>query len=187
MHSRVALRMGALLAASASVAAYADGIDYNLGADLRIRHELMDNVPGCPGGGLVNPNARSDFAQHMRFRPRVWGEVSGTTESAATWRIYTRLADEFRWCPEPHKHAQTFPGELIIDNLFVEGTGLFDGLLDLRVGRQDLYNYCGLDHIFYDGTPGDGSRTLYTDMAAFKFHVSEVSTVSADGIWERIK
>ena len=38
------LKMGVLLAASASFAAYADGIDYNLGADLRIRQELMDRT-----------------------------------------------------------------------------------------------------------------------------------------------
>ena len=184
MQKNCSLKTCVLMAVAIPAAAvHADGIDYDLGADLRIRQELINNVPGCPGGGLVNPSPRADFANHMRFRPRVWGEVSGVTESEATWRLYTRLADEFRWCPEPHKHAQTFPGELILDNLFVEGKGLFDGLLDLRVGRQDLYGYCGLDHIFFDGTPGDGSRTVYSDMAAFKFHVDEVSTVDLFGLY----
>ena len=169
---------GVLCAAAlaAAPAAMAD-VDFNAGADLRIRQELMKNVPGLPGGGGVSTSPRGGFVNHMRFRPRVWGEIKGVTEDAGAWRLYARIADEFRWCPEPHNHSQTFPCEVIIDNLFLEGVGLFDGLLDMRIGRQDLYNYCGLDHIFYDGTPGDGSRTIYSDMAAFKFHVDEVSTV----------
>lgn len=169
----------ALCAAAAAffVCEAAAEIGFNAGADLRIRQELMSNVPGLPGGGMSSTSARGGFANQMRFRPRVWGEVSGLTQSEVKWRLYTRLVDEFRWCPEPYKNAQSFPGEVIFDNLFVEGEGLFDGFLDLRIGRQDLYNYCGLNHIFYDGTPGDGSRTIYSDMAAFKLHVTERSTL----------
>jgi len=156
---------------------------FDAGADLRIRHEIMQNVPGLPGGGVLLNAPRIDFKQHMRFRPRVWGEVRGTASDGSQWRLYTRLTDEFRWCPEPYSNKQTFPGEVVVDNLFLEGKGLFDDLLDLRVGRQDLYNYCGLDHIFVDGTPGDGSRTIYSDMAAFKFHVTEVSTIDLFGLY----
>ena len=157
-------------------AAFAE-TDYDFGADLRIREELMQNVPGLPGGGLLNSSPRGGFSNHIRFRPRVWGEFRGTTENGTVWRLFTRLTDEFRWCPEPYKNAQTFPGEVILDNLFIEGKGLFDDFLDLKIGRQDLYGYCGLDHVFVDGTPGDGSRTTYTDMAAFKLHFTEESTL----------
>ncbi len=151
--------------------------DFDAGADLRIRQEIMKNVPGLPGGGVLFPGVCGDFTQHLRVRPRVWGEVKGKTENGSVWRLYTRVADEFRWCPEPYRNTHTFPDEVILDNLFVEGKGLFDGFLDVCLGRQDLYNYCGLDHIFVDGTPGDGSRTAYTDMAAFKLHFTEISTL----------
>ena len=114
------------------------GIDFDAGADLRIRQELMQNVPGLPNGGLLMRAPRGPFVNHMRFRPRVWGEVKGTTEHWGSWRIYTRLTDEFRWCPEPYKNTHTFPDELILDNLFIEGKGIFDGFLDLKVGRQDI-------------------------------------------------
>ena len=70
-----------------------------------------------------------------------------------------------------------------MDNLFVEGLGLFDGELDVRVGRQDLLGYSGLDHVFVDGTPGDGSRTTYADMAAFKWHVDEESTLDVFALY----
>ena len=172
-----ALRGSAFAAALLCTPAALADLDFNAGADLRIRQELIKNVPGLPGGGVLNGNVRGPFTNHMRFRPRVWGEISGVSEDAGEWRLYMRLADEFRWCPEPYKNAQTFPGEVIIDNLFLEGTGVFDGFLDMRLGRQDLYNYCGLDHLFVDGTPGDGSRTVYADMAAFKLHFTEESTL----------
>ena len=171
------VRGAACVAAIVAASSASAELEFNAGADLRIRQELMKNVPGLPGGGLVSQSPRSGFIDHMRFRPRVWGEISALSEDIGEWRIYTRLADEFRWCPEPYKNAQTFPGEVIIDNLFLEGRGVFDGFLDMRIGRQDLYNYCGLDHLFVDGTPGDGSRTVYTDMAAFKLHFTEVSTL----------
>ena len=51
---------------------------------------------------------------------------------------------------------------------------MFDGFLDLKVGRQNLRGLCGLDRIFVDGTPGDGSRTLYTDMASVRSHRQQI-------------
>ena len=150
-------------------------VSFDAGADLRIREELMKNVPGLPGGGLMLKAPRSGFANHVRFRPRVWGEVKGETEDWGKWRLYTRLTDEFRWCPEPKKHVHSFPDELIIDNLFVEGKGLFDGFLDMKIGRQDIYSLYGLDHVFIDGTPGDGSRTIYGDLAGFTLNFTEQS------------
>ena len=162
----------------------ASALAFDAGADLRIRQELIDNVPGLPNGGVLMPQARGKFTDHIRFRPRVWGEVKGTTENWGAWRIYTRLTDEFRWCPEPYKNNYTFPDELILDNLFLEGTGLFDGFLDFTAGRQDIYGLYGLDHIFVDGTPGDGSRTVYADVARTCLHVTEVSKLDLFMIYD---
>ena len=159
-------------------------LDFNAGADLRIRQELMQNVPGLPNGGVLMPQARGKFTNHMRFRPRVWGEVKGTTENWGEWRVYARFTDEFRWCPEPYKNNYTFPDEVILDNLFLEGTGVFDGFLDLKVGRQDIYNLYGLDHVFVDGTPGDGSRTVYADVVRVCLHITEVSKLDLFTIYD---
>ena len=148
------------------------GLDFDAGADLRIRQEMMDNIPGLPGGGLLNPSARGKYKNHIRFRPRVWGEVRGEMANGSKWRVYTRLTDEFRWYVKPTSpRPYAFPDELILDNLFLEAKDLFDGSVDFTVGRQDVYSLYGLDHIFVDGTPGDGSRTVYADMArvGFKF------------------
>ena len=163
--------------------AFGAEVGFDAGADLRVRQELLQNVPGCPGGGLVRtPCGR--FTDHLRVRPRVWGEFRLDAGEIGRFRLYTRIADEFRWNIEPYKNATAWPGELILDNLFLEGRGLFDGLVDFRIGRQDLYGYCRLDHVFVDGTPGDGSRTTYTDMAALTFNVDEANTLDVFGLYD---
>jgi len=161
-------------------AAFADGISFNAGADLRIRQEIMDHVPGLPGDG-VHPGAgrlsaakSSEYKNHMRFRPRVWGELKGESESLGAWRLHARLTDEFRWYVTPRTGDWTWPDEVVLDNLFVEGKDLFDGFLDLSVGRQDIYRLYGLDHVFVDGTPGDGSRTIYSDIVRVALKFDEV-------------
>ena len=69
------------------------GIDFDAGADLRIRQELMKNVPGLPNGGLLMRARRGGFTDHMRFRPRVWGEVKWGTQNWGSWRIYPDFPD----------------------------------------------------------------------------------------------
>ena len=153
----------------------AAALTFDAGADLRIRQELVGNVAGMPGGGVQLPTRRDDFTDHIRFRPRVWGESTLVTENAGVFRLYARVMDEFRWCIEPYRPSQVFPDEVVLDNLYLEGAGLFDGFLDFNIGRQDIYGIYGLDHIFVDGTPGDGSRSVYADMARLTLNFTEVS------------
>ena len=150
---------------------------FNAGADLRIRQEIMHNVPTLPGGGMIGrPGVpRNKTKNQMRFRPRVWAELT----MGDNWRLYGRLNDEFRAGIVQPTHATTWPGEVIVDNLYLEGKGLLEDMaswfdsLDLWVGRQDLYRLYGLDHIFVDGTTGDGSRSTYADMVRFALHFDE--------------
>lgn len=147
------------------------GPSVDFGADVRIRQEFMENVPGLPGGGLLQRQAEGPYRNHMRYRVRAWGEL----KADENWRLYLRLTDEFRWNVRPKNHKTTFPDEVVIDNLFLEAKDLFDGFLSFTAGRQDIYNLYGLDHVFVDGTPGDGSRTVYADMvrAALQFDEDE--------------
>ena len=164
--------------------AAASAFAFDAGADLRIRQELMDHVPGLPNGGFRGFRFReSGYRNHIRFRPRVWAEVKADAGDAGVWRLYGRLADEFRWNARPRNRTTSWPGEIVVDNLYLEGSGVFDGFLDVKVGRQDLYGLCGLDRILVDGTPGDGSRTLYTDMASVRFHTTESSTLDVFGLY----
>ena len=156
----------------------------DLGADVRIRHELLENVPGLPNGGVLLPRERDGFTDHIRHRFRVWGEVKLDTEDAGHYRLFARLMDEIRWCVEPYKPGYVFPDEVVLDNLFLEGKDLFDGFLDFSIGRQDIYNLYGLDHIFVDGTPGDGSRSIYGDMVRTTLRFTEVSKLDLFAIYD---
>lgn len=162
----------------------AAALNFDAGADLRIRQEMMDNVPGLPGVGLLAPVPRGDYRNHMRFRTRVWGQTTLTDEDLGVFSLYARLTDECRWNSRPKNHVTTFPDELILDNLYLDGKGLFDELLDFRVGRQDIYGLFGLDHVFVDGTPGDGSRTVYADMARVTLHVTEESKLDVFALYD---
>ena len=169
-------------AATLSIAPAVASVDFDFGADLRVREELFENIPGTTGGGQPK-TAATRFNNVFRFRPRVWGELKLDTEDAGAWRLYARLADEFRWNVEPYKNSNSWPGEAILDNLFIEGKGLFDGLLDVSFGRQDIWNHGGFVRVFVDGTPGDGSRTIYGDLASLVFHTDEDSTLELFGLY----
>lgn len=66
--------------------------NFNIGADFRVRQEIMDNIPGNPGSIYsLLPVKRSGNANHVRFRPRIWFELEN-----GPFRLYTRFTDEFR-------------------------------------------------------------------------------------------
>ena len=144
----------ALTAAAFTSLADGSSLSFDAGGSIRVRQEIMHNVPAAQNGYLGRPGvARGKTKNQIRFRPSVWVEL----KDADKWRVYDRVTDEFRAGIVQKTHSQTFPGELVLDNLFFEGKGFFDGFLDVVVGRQDIYRLYGLNHIFVDGTPGDGS------------------------------
>lgn len=169
----------AAIAAVLAAAAASGEVTFDAGADLRMRQEFYDNVPGLPGGGLLSQAPCGKYVNRMRFRPRVWGEVKFEDRL----RVYMRLADEFRWNVQPNIRSSRFPDEVFLDNLFVEGRGFFDGFLDFTVGRQDVYMLYGLEHIFQDATPNDGSRSLFADMARFTLNFTDESKLDLFGLY----
>ena len=163
----------------------AGGIQFDAGADLRIRQEIMHNVPTMPYGMMGKPGVyRNKTKNQIRFRPRVWAEV----KFGDNWRLYGRLVDEFRAGIVQKTHAQTWPGEVVVDNIYLEGKHLLDGVffdegwVDVVAGRQDINGLYGLNHIFVDGTAGDGSRTSFADMVRLAIHVDEDSWLDLFGM-----
>ena len=160
-----------------------------VGADLRVRQEIMHNVPGLPGApGAMMPRAYREAQNHMRFRVRPWMRLD-----YEDFGLYARLVDEVREHivengVKRKYRAYNFPDELALDNLYFEGRGLFDGFFDFRIGRQDLFDgrhsVMKLDHIMLDGAPYVGSRSCYADMARFIFHTSDDSTLDAFALYD---
>lgn len=109
----------------------------------------MDNIPNA----AYPFNGDTDY---FRIRTRFWGEAK-----YENFRLYTRWTDEFWHYNSDSREVNEWPSELVLDNLYLDATDLFDGWLDLRVGRQDLVY--GKGRVILDGTPYDGSRTIYMD------------------------
>ena len=160
------------------VKAKAGGLDWDGGADVRIRHELHDNVPQYNANGAV-----SDNESYLRIRPRVWGQVKNDD-----FRLYLRLTDEFReyFHPRESRHSQ-FPDEVIVDNLYLDLYNLFGDRVDVRIGRQDFFGaqgpVYGAGRVLVDGTPGDGSRTVFMDAIKATVKFDEKNTLDLLAIY----
>ena len=148
------------------------------GADLRIREEAFDDIPiladppGITRGGGNN---------YFRIRSRLWGSATG---DAIT--LYGRLVNEFREYLEPDaSSAWDWPDELVVDQLYLDLKGLADGTFDVRIGRQDMR--LGAGRILLEGTPKDGSRTLYFDAARVTWHLDGMATLDAFGIYNQAR
>ncbi len=151
-------------------------LDWDAGADLRVRQEASDNLPRR--GGSTYPNAN-----YLRIRPRVWGQVKNED-----FKLYMRLADESReyFQPSESKNYQT-PDELLVDNLYLDVYNLFNDWVDLRIGRQDFYGpngpTYGAGRVICDGTPFDGSRTIFMDAIKATVKFDEKNTLDLLAIY----
>jgi hypothetical protein len=134
------------------------------GGDIRLREVYLDNIPYTNGG-----EARGGVNHFQRYRTRLWGEYHLNER----FMVRARLANEFRTYPEPDNNSWNSMDEILIDNLF------FDWKWNdwtLRVGRQDLIY--GTGRLILDGTPKDGSRTIYFD--AVKLTYSGFANTAVD-------
>lgn len=152
----VALSFSLMVAPGQSQAEPAQG--FRFGADERVRQEYFDHIPLKSGN---NAFARQGENNYFRFRTRLWAEQDVTPDS--TLRV--RAVNELRsWnhpdvSLRPQRSTAEWPEEWVFDNLYLDLRKLAGGSLDLRIGRQDL-NY-GAGNVIAEGTPGDGSRTMY--------------------------
>ena len=138
----------ALLACSGLVSAG----DFDWGGDLRVRYTDLGDIP-------TNIGSLAFDQGFWRIRPRVWTQYKPTDGIT----LKGRLTNEFRF----YRDSSFPPGsdkwdplsEVIVDTLYADFQNLANNKLSLRVGRQDMIY--GTGKIILDGTPLDGSRTIY--------------------------
>ncbi len=170
--SLAAMAAAACAQNAAGAAEKKTGLDFDGGADVRLRYEYKDNWMG-KGSTAVSPL----YEDYCRVRSRVWGQATYGEDLGA----HLRLGDEFRgYRNSPDNDKNKFPDEVFIDNLYVDFNNLGDRV-DLRAGRQDIKE--GAGRLVSDGTPGDGSRSAYFNAVLAKVRMLEKSDVDLMGTW----
>lgn len=143
------------------------------GGDNRTRYEFMDN---WPRGNVVT----TSYDEYLRFRTRLWGEFRPADELL----LRLRVGNEFRsYRNSPaNNNRNKFPDELYVDNLFAQWRQ--DGW-GLKIGRQEYLK--GSYRILGDGTPGDGSRTIFFDAVVLTLDYGRKSTVDVFVTWNHYR
>lgn len=164
-----------LAAATAVLADNTNDLSVTAGADVRLRFDVTDHLPNATRG-------EADDSNYARIRIRPWMRTT-----YADYGIFLRLSDEFRHYnrPESNSSKQRWPDVLFIDNLYFTANSLFDGTLDLKVGRQDMA--FGAERILSDGVGGDGSRAAYFDALRLTWHADAARTLDAFALYQTKK
>ncbi|MBN1514054.1 MAG: alginate export family protein [Phycisphaerae bacterium] len=151
------------------------------GGDLRVRQVHFDEIPIIADPPGVTRNGQNHF---FRIRTRLWGQW----DPSENVTVKGRVVNEFReWLdPElmddvPDVSNYEFPDELVVDKLYLQVRNLLDEKLDVKIGRQDLIY--GTGKVMLEGTPKDGSRTIYMDAAKLTWKGIENTTIDVFGIY----
>jgi len=163
----------------------------NWGGDLRIRNEYFNN--GVSLGS--NPNLTTGFPvpgfpqvheqDYFRIRGRLWTSITPTEGLS----LNVRLAAEPRDFMNPSTMDTYYDREGmqwrygIIDNLNVQWKQPANLPLTLTVGRQEIF--LGDGWLVGDGTPNDGSFTMFFDAARATLDLKDQNTtIDAIGLFE---
>jgi hypothetical protein len=164
-----AAALGGLLWVSGAAAQHSVG-PFSYGADLRLRQIFIGNV----GLDENSPIADRTFE---RYRTRIWGKYSPNKHLD----VAARLIWEGRHYALPPESAYPLPGfetwysgGVLFDNLYVGLNDLSDSGFSLKLGRQDII--LGNGWLVLDGTPLDGSRTIYFDAARATYEADAIGT-----------
>ncbi|MEG3639014.1 alginate export family protein [Magnetococcus sp. PR-3] len=164
-----------MLAFSMTTTALAEdkkGDPFTWGGDVRFRVVNMDEIPLSSqlGGTILAP-----WLYH-RTRSRLWGRYQMTDNTAFKARVTNEFWDYFN--DKDSSGAQPgvskrFISEFVFDEFYLDFTKLLGGKLDLRIGRQALIY--GTGKVILEGTPGDGSRTIYHNAVRASYKMPDYS------------
>ncbi len=125
------------------------------GLDLRLREVGINNA------NALQESSASAERHFQRYRLRAWGQAQPSDTLSAN----ARLMWEGRHYNEPDSAAAGFEtwysGAVMFDNLFLQADKPGGLPLKVKLGRQDIV--LGNGWLMLDGTPLDGSRTIYLD------------------------
>jgi hypothetical protein len=156
-----------------------------MGLDLRLREVFGHNILSLNDqwGDNQGANAGNWNNYHwQRYRTRLSTKVALTEDvtfnSRLTWEFWGHVQPEGGYHPingaEPFmaEHNYDFD-EALFDIMNIQFRNAFDLPLTLTVGRQEIV--LGTGWLVLDGTPADGSRTIFFDAIRAQYDLSERS------------
>ncbi len=158
------------------ITAPAPGVKWGL--DVRVREEYARNCFD------VDDVALYDDSNVFRFRNRLWMELGPFLSVEGPGAVpnngvsfYVRLVYEpyvYTVRPDVPAVRPTMWNELALDNLYVNLDHFMNMPVSLKVGRQDMMYGHGL--VMAEGTPFDGSRTIFFDAIKATLHLDPLVT-----------
>lgn len=109
----------------------------------------------------------------QRFRTRVWGQISPTEDIDLNLRVVWEWINFCR--PDSLAYRPIDFSDVLFDRLNVEWRNVLGQPLTLKVGRQDLVY--GDRWLIFEGTPLDGSRTIYFDAIKASYNAEPLKTI----------
>jgi len=123
-----------------------------------------------------NSISLADSAQASRTFTRHRTSVMGQWSPNDQFEIVLKFTNEFRHYFTPENTEFTF-NEIIFDQLYVNYKNAFGLSGDLTVGRQNIM--LGEGFVIMDGSPLDGSRTVYFNAVRFDWRVKPQHQLTA--------
>ncbi len=143
----------------------------NWGGDFRVRNEYFNNLL------TLNSEAARHEQDYFRFRARIWAAITPVKDVSLNARLATEPREwlEQAGCTPYKGHTGLDWTEGVMDSLNLQWKNLLDQPATLTVGRQDIL--LGDGWLVGEGTPNDGSWTLFLDSARLTYELKEQHTV----------
>jgi hypothetical protein len=140
----------------------------NWGFDIRFREEYMRDplLDEHHSTGLGNEDLWT------RIRPRLWTQIKPVEDLDLS--INARVVWEWWEICRPDTGPSTPDTVVTVDDLNVRWANIADMPLAVTVGRQQMR--FGDGWLVFEGTPGDGSRTVYFDAIRGTYKADEMNT-----------
>jgi hypothetical protein len=136
----------------------------SLGADFRFRWEYQFDV------FTLNSGLPEHEYSYQRYRMRVWTKIHPVEQLD----FNVRLTSEPRTYLKPDRMSGCVSDEFIFDSLNMVWRKVANQPMTLTVGRQEII--LGNGWLVLEGTPLDGSRTLFFDAARMTYTLASRKT-----------
>ena len=148
-----------------------------MGLDLRLREVFTRNLFGV-NDQFGDPAGNWNNYHWQRYRGRLSTKVALNEDvdfnTRLTWEFWGHCSPDESFTPFFSEKSYDFD-EAIFDHFNIQMRNAFDMPLTLTIGRQDII--LGTGWLVLDGTPADGSRTIFFDAIRATYDLSDTSKV----------